>query len=221
MLRILPAIAMLLFATSSPAQSAAPPSVSSPLGGPAPEAAAPPTVTVRMVTSLGPLLLLIETGRAPITAANFLHYVDTRRFDGTIFYRAMTVGEGDEYGLLQGGLRGNPKRIFKTIAHEPTSLTGLSHVNGALSMARAAPGTASADFFIVMGDLTTLDAQPSAPGSDAPGDPGYAVFGHVLEGMDLVKGMIALPRSATAATESMRGQMLEMPVKILTVRRVQ
>ena|SRR5664279_2680643 len=219
MLRIISAISaigLLLLFTAAPAQSPAEP----PANGQTSESAPPPAVTVRMETALGPLVLLIETGRAPVTAANFLRYVDSKRFDGTVFYRAMTVGEGDEYGLVQGGLRGNPKRIFKPIAHEPTSVTGLSHVNGAISMARAAPGTASADFFIVMGNLTTLDAQPPAPGSDAAGDPGYAVFGRVLEGMDVVKTIITLPRSATAGTEGMRGQMIEVPVKILSARRV-
>lgn len=220
MFRIITAIGLLLLFTAAPAQSSAQSPTPSLDNGPTPEAAAPPTVTVRMETSLGSLLLLIETGRAPITAANFLRYVDNKRFDGTVFYRAMTVGDSGEYGLIQGGLRGNPKRIFKPIAHEPTSATGLSHVNGAISMARAEPGTASGDFFIVMGDLITLDAQPPAPGSDAAGDSGYAVFGRVLEGMEVVKAILALPRSATAATEVMRGQMLEMPVKILTVRRV-
>src|SRR6185369_16814461 len=106
-----------------------------------------------------------------------------------------------------------PKLAFKPIAHEPTSATGLSHLDGAISMARTNPGTATADFFIVIGDLTSLDAK--ADGSD----PGYAMFGRVTSGMDLVHQMLELPRSAEAGDGSMKGQMRAEPVKILTVRR--
>ena len=179
------------------------------------------TVNVRLQTSLGPILLLIEKQRAPITAANFLRYVDQKRLDDCSFYRAMTVGDAGELGLVQAGLRGNPKKSLKPIAHEPTTLTGLSHVDGALSMARAAPGTATSDFFIVLGDLTSLDAKPAAAGSTDIGDPGYAVFGHVVDGMDVVRAIIQQPRSASAAVAAMQGQMLEVPVKIITARRAQ
>jgi peptidyl-prolyl cis-trans isomerase A (cyclophilin A) len=178
------------------------------------------TVNVRLQTSLGPILLLVEKQRAPITAANFLRYVDQKRLDGCGFYRAMTVGDAGELGLVQAGLRGNPKQSLRPIAHEPTTLTGLSHVDGALSMARAAPGTATSDFFIVLGDLTSLDAKPVAEGRTDVGDPGYAVFGHVVEGMDVVRAISQQPRSASAAVEAMKGQMLEVPVRILTARRV-
>ncbi|MFM2288647.1 MAG: hypothetical protein RL684_1790 [Pseudomonadota bacterium] len=79
-------------------------------------------------------------------------------------------------------------------------------------MARTAPGTATSEFFIVLGELTSLD------GKD--GDPGYAVFGHVQSGMELVHQMLGLPRSADAGDGSMRGQLLAEPVKILSARRV-
>jgi peptidyl-prolyl cis-trans isomerase A (cyclophilin A) len=182
-----------------------------------PEAAAPMPATVKVVlkTSLGEIVLAVETQRAPITAANFLRYVDQKRLDGSDFYRAMTLSDDGQYGLIQGGLRGNPKRVLKPIAHEPTSVTGLSHADGAISMARADPGTATADFFIVIGDLVSLDAQPNG------GDPGYAVFGHVINGMDVVHVILGQPRSATAGEGVMQGQMLAMPVKILTARRAQ
>jgi peptidyl-prolyl cis-trans isomerase A (cyclophilin A) len=185
--------------------------------GPAapPPAAVPAPVTVKVVlkTSAGDIVLAVETERAPITAANFLRYVDQKRLDGSDFYRAMAVGDDGQYGLIQGGLRGNPKRVLKPIVHEPTSMTGLSHVNGAISMARADPGTATADFFIVIGDLVGLDAQPNG------GDQGYAVFGHVVDGMDVVHVIFGQPRSATAGEGVMHGQMLAAPVKILTARR--
>jgi peptidyl-prolyl cis-trans isomerase A (cyclophilin A) len=190
-----------------------------PAGGLAaePVAQTPVPVTVKVVlkTSLGDIVLAVETERAPVTAANFLRYVDQKRLDGSDFYRAMVLGEDGQYGLIQGGLRGNPKRVLKPIAHEPTTVTGLSHVNGAISMARADPGTASADFFIIIGDLVSLDAQPNG------GDPGYAVFGHVAEGMDVVHAIFGQPRSPTAGEGIMQGQMLATPVKILTARRAQ
>jgi peptidyl-prolyl cis-trans isomerase A (cyclophilin A) len=187
-------------------------------GGSAPQPGAGPPVsaTVKVVlrTSLGDIVLALETERAPVTAANFLRYVDHKRLDGSEFYRAMAVGEDGQYGLIQGGLRGNPKRVLKPIAHEPTTVTGLSHVDGAISMARADPGTATADFFVVIGDLVALDAQSN-------GDLGYAVFGHVVNGMDVVHVIFGQPRSSTAGVGVMKGQMLAMPVKILTARRAQ
>jgi peptidyl-prolyl cis-trans isomerase A (cyclophilin A) len=173
------------------------------------------TVKVDLKTSLGDIVLAVETQRAPVTAANFLRYVDQKRLDGSEFYRSMAVGEDGQHGLIQGGLRGNPKRALKPIAHEPTTVTGLSHVDAAVSMARAAPGTATADFFVVIGDLISLDAQPDG------GDPGYAVFGHVIDGMDVVRAIFNQPRSPSAGQGVMQGQMLATPVKILTARRAQ
>jgi len=175
----------------------------------------PASVKVVLKTSLGDIVLAVETQRAPITAANFLRYVDQRRLDGSEFYRSVAVDADGQYGLIQGGLRGNPKRVLKPIAHESTAVTGLSHVSGAISMARAEPGTATADFFIVIGDLVALDAQPNG------GDPGYAVFGQVVDGMDVVHLIFGQPRSPTAGQGAMQGQMLAMPVKILTARRTQ
>jgi peptidyl-prolyl cis-trans isomerase A (cyclophilin A) len=193
--------------------------VQAPTGGsaPPPESAMPVPATVKVVlkTSLGDIVLAVETERAPVTAANFLRYVDQKRLDGSNFYRAMAVGEDGQYGLIQGGLRGNPKRILKPIAHEPTTVTGLSHVNGAISMARDDPGTATADFFIVIGDLVALDAHPNG------GDPGYAVFGHVVDGMDVVHVIFDQQRSSTEGEGVMKGQMLAVPVKILAARRAE
>ena len=182
---------------------------------PAAEAAAPATVKVVLNTSQGEIVLALESERAPITAGNFLRYVDQKRLDGSEFYRAVALGDDGQYGLIQGGLRGNPKRVLKPIAHEPTTVTGLSHLNGAISMARADPGTATADFFIVIGDLVAWDAQPNG------GDPGYAVFGHVVDGMDVVHAILCLPVSPTAGEGAMKGQMLANPVKILTARRAE
>lgn len=169
----------------------------------------PATVKVTLTTSEGPIVLELEKARAPITTANFLKYVDQKRFDGIGFYRAVKVQPG--FGLIQAGVRNDPKRVLPNIAHEPTSKTGLHHEDGTISMAMAAPGTASGDFFIMIGAAPTMDAQDA--------NPGFAAFGHVAEGMDLVRRIMEMPTSATAGPAVMKGQMLEAPVKILTARR--
>lgn len=184
-----------------------------PAGADVPPPIASATVKVVLRTALGDISLALEKERAPVTVNNFLHYVDQKRLDGSEFYRAVTLDEQGQYGLIQGGLRNNSRRVFKPIAHEPTNVTGLSHLSGAISMARAEPGTASADFFIVIGDNVSYDAQPDA------GDPGYAAFGHVVEGMDVVRAILQQPRAAGAGEGVMSGQMIANPVKILTVRR--
>jgi peptidyl-prolyl cis-trans isomerase A (cyclophilin A) len=174
---------------------------------------APETGTVRLHTSAGDILVALETRRAPVTAGNFLRYVDTRRFDGAEFYRAMKTGP--EVGLVQGGVR-DGRKLLPPIAHEPTSQTGLSHVDGALSAARLAVGTARGDFTIMVGDQHYLDAGPGSAGDGL----GYAVFGRVTEGMDIVRRILASPTSPTEGEGVMRGQMLSPRIVILTARRV-
>lgn len=180
----------------------------------APRPASAQDVAVRVAIETTAGTILVETDpRAPITSANFLRYVDQHRFDGTDFYRGMDLGQG--YGLVQGGTANARSRVLPSIAHEPTSQTGLSHTDGSLSMARLDPGTATGDFFIVVGDLTTLDA-----GKAAPDDPGFAVFGHVVQGMDLVRQILAAPKSPTEGEGVMRGQMLAPHIRIVSMRRV-
>ncbi|EQB07874.1 peptidylprolyl isomerase [Sphingobium quisquiliarum P25] len=178
-------------------------------------AASPPPADVRVAldTSAGRILVAVHLAKAPVTAANFLRYVDQKRFDGTLFYRG--VGSAD-YGFVQGGAQNDPKRVLPPIAHEPTSRTGLTHDDGALSMARYAPGSATGDFFIVLGKMPGMDAQPQAPGDNQ----GFAVFAHVVEGMDVVRAILAAPKSPAAGEGVMKGQMLEQPVKIISARRV-
>ena len=176
------------------------------------------TVLVELTTTLGPIRLELDGKHAPITTANFLHYVDTKRFDGITFYRAMHLAWGDQpNGLVQAGQR-DPRRLFPPIAHEPTTLTGLSHKAGAVSMARNAPGTATASFSLLLSDITGLDADPKATDPDLQA--GYTVFGHVVSGMDVVRKIWDAPISPTEGEGVLRGQMLADPVKVLTVRRV-
>lgn len=184
-----------------------------PAAAQAPSESVAADVKVAIDTSAGRIVVAVHAGKAPVTAGNFLKYVDQKRFDGTQFYRA--VGAPD-YGFVQGGSQNDPKRILPPIKHEPTTQTGLTHDDGALSMARYAPGSATGDFFIVLGAMPAMDAHPDAPGDNQ----GFAVFAHVMEGMDVVKTILAAPKSPTAGEGVMRGQMLEAPVKILTARRV-
>ncbi|MGW8204333.1 peptidylprolyl isomerase [Sphingomonas bisphenolicum] len=170
-------------------------------------------VRVALDTDAGRILIAVHVDKAPVTAANFLKYVDQKRFDGTLFYRG--VGAAD-YGFVQGGAQNDPKRLLPPIEHEPTTQTGLTHDDGALSMARYAPGSATGDFFIVLGKMPAMDAQPQQASGD---NQGFAVFAHVVEGMDVVKAILAAPKSPTAGEGVMKGQMLAAPVTIRTARR--
>ncbi|HEY6869871.1 MAG TPA: peptidylprolyl isomerase [Novosphingobium sp.] len=176
-------------------------------------------VKVEMVTALGPIRIELDHLHAPRTVENFMRYVDARRFDGMTFYRAMHLAWGDQpNGLIQAGLRGDPRKLFKPVVHEPTSQTGLSHKAGTLSMARFAPGTATADFSIMLSDLPGFDADPKSDNPDLQA--GFAAFGHVTAGMDVVRKIWDSPRPPDAGEGVMKGEMLVPPVKVLTVRRV-
>ena len=207
----------------SPAPSVAAPAL--PAAAPpaaAPPAAAPPAVLppgpgqvrVRIVTGAGTIVVDLDRAHAPLTTANFLRYADQHRFDGTTFYRADMVDRPSGLGLIQGGVRGDPKRSLPPVAHESTIKTGLAHGEGTISMARLAPGTAHGDFFITTGPLSALDAHPQASGDNA----GFAAFGQVVDGMDVVRRILSAPVGA-GGEGAMRGQLITKPVKIVTVRR--
>ena len=194
--------------------------LSSPAFAQAPAAPPPPApaqaedlVPVAIDTSLGRIVVALDRGRAPVTTQNFLHYVDTPSLDGQNFYRAMHSEDGG--GLIQGGVTTDGKLLYPPIAHEPTSKTGIHNVAGAISMANAGPGTARADFFILLSDMLGLDA--NGPGGDANG---FAAFGHVTEGMDVVKKIFEAPVSPTKGEGVMKGQMLEPTIKILHASRL-
>lgn len=180
-----------------------------------PPASTPETVKVVMTTALGPITIALETERAPITAKYILRHVDEARLDGASFYRAYKVTPDGSIGLVQGGIRDGAK-LLPPVAHEPTTTTGLTHDEGAISLARGAPGTAQAQFFIILGNLASLDANPAAAGDNL----GFAVFGRVTEGMDVVRQILNVPVSATKGEGAMKGQMIEAPVKIISVKRL-
>jgi peptidyl-prolyl cis-trans isomerase A (cyclophilin A) len=175
---------------------------------PPPPAAAEDLVRVALDTDKGRIVLALDRGRAPITTANFLAYVDKKLFAGETFYRAFKYGDG---GVVQGGARSAGKQL-PTIPHEPTSQTGLSNKAWTIAMANAGAGTAGSDFFIMTTDIPAFDAKGS--------DIGFAAFGKVIEGQDVVKAILASPVSPTKGEGSMRGQMLDPAVKIVKAERL-
>jgi peptidyl-prolyl cis-trans isomerase A (cyclophilin A) len=202
-------IAALLAAVAAPALAQAPAPAS------ASESPTEDLVPVAIDTSLGRIVVALDRAHAPVTTANFLRYVDAHRFDGQTFYRAMHIEGDPASGLIQGGVRSDARLLFPPIAHEPTTKTGLHNVAGSISMANAGPGTARADFFILLSEMPGLDA--NGPGGDANG---FAAFGHVIEGMDVVKKIFEAPVSPTKGEGAMKGQMLDPAVKIIKVERV-
>jgi peptidyl-prolyl cis-trans isomerase A (cyclophilin A) len=170
---------------------------------PAPQ---PGLVPVAIETSLGRIVVALDAARAPLTTANFLGYADAHKFDGQTFYRAMPYGDG---GLIQGGITSDARKLNPPVAFESSEQTGIKNVAGSIAMAALAPGKAQADFFIETTDI---------PGFDGPN--GFAAFGHVVEGMDVVKAILAAPVSPTKGEGPMKGQMLDPPVKIVRVERI-
>src|SRR5689334_22674666 len=110
---------------------------------------------VRLETDKGVIVAELADDKAPITVANFLRYVDTGRMDGAVFYRASRAPGAPTVGLIEAGVK-DPVKLFPPIAHESTLTTGLKHLDGTLSMARFAPGTATSDFSICCGDAPYL-----------------------------------------------------------------
>jgi peptidyl-prolyl cis-trans isomerase A (cyclophilin A) len=145
-----------------------------------------PRVLIR--TELGDITVEIHERQAPLTGANFLRYVKEGRFKGATFYRTVTMDNQPDNDVkievIQGGLGDDDQGLaLPPIRHETTAKSGLRHMDGALSMARAEPGTASSEFFICIGDQPELDFG----GRRNPDGQGFAVFGQVVAGMDVVR----------------------------------
>ncbi|MET3667562.1 peptidylprolyl isomerase [Caulobacter sp. 1776] len=173
-------------------------------------------VLVSLETSLGAIVIALKVKQAPVTTANFLRYVDDKRYDGSSFWRAAKAPSSVDYGLIEGGLQGDPKKVLPPIAHEPTTQTGLRHVDGTISLARREPGTGDSDFFICIGEASYLDANPAAQGDNL----GFAAFGQVVKGMEVVRKILNLPTPGAAINPVMQGQMLDPVVPIVAARRL-
>ncbi|UYY58670.1 peptidylprolyl isomerase [Sphingomonas sp. S2-65] len=166
-------------------------------------------------TSAGRIVAEVYADKAPVSARNFLRYVDAKRLDGISFYR--TVKVQDHFGFVQFGVQNAPARMYPPIKHEPSSQTGVKHLDGTLSMPRLAPGTARGEFTISVGDQASFDADPSRPGDNL----GYAAFARVVEGMDVVVKIMDAPVSPTKTLAgSFKGEVPAAPVRILSVRRL-
>lgn len=175
-------------------------------------------VQVEMTTALGNILLEIDVANAPLTAANFLAMVDSEFYDGASFYRSVTYANdrgSPKIEVIQGGLGDRPAPL-EPIDHESTKATGLRHVDGAISMARGDVGTASSEFFICIGDQPGLDFGAERN----PDRQGFAVFGRVLSGMDVVRQIQQQEATGASDSEYTSGQILTNPVVITRVRRV-
>ncbi len=182
-------------------------SVTVPVAAQAPE----DEVAITITTALGEIGALVYPSRAPITAANFLHYVDGGVFDGAAFYRSVRPDNQPDDSVRIDVIQAAPApsardRLGPPIPLEATSVTGLSHVEGALSMARGGPDTGRASFFVSIGDQPSLDEG----GARNPDGQGFAVFGRVTSGMDVVR------RIHGGETE---GQRLVEPVVVSSIRR--
>ncbi|HTV74860.1 MAG TPA: peptidylprolyl isomerase [Candidatus Acidoferrales bacterium] len=155
-------------------------------------------VRVKIITTEGPIVVALDPQHAPKTVANFLHYVDTKFYNGGSFFRAVPGF------VIQGGNRPHEKPTDPKIDLETPLSTGILNKDGAISMARTSdPNSATSEFFICDGDQPSLDG--------APGAPGYAAFGHVVSGMDVVRKIARLP---------VQGEMLVNEVKIIKIVRV-
>jgi peptidyl-prolyl cis-trans isomerase A (cyclophilin A) len=171
------------------------------------------TARVLIQTELGEIEIEIDTERAPITAENFLKYVDAGHYDGGRFHRTVKLNPDNQPNnqikieVIQAGV--NPekeKQGFPPIKLERTNVTGLKHKDGTVSMARLGPDTGASDFFICVGDQPELDFG----GKRNPDGQGFAAFGRVTKGMDVVKKIHQSPVEA---------QRLAPPIKISSIRR--
>ena len=167
---------------------------------------------VAFTTDKGTIVIELEARKAPITTANFLKYVEGHKYDGATFWRAANSGAS---GFIQASPVGP---TFPPIKHEPTTQTGLSHTDGTISMSRFAVGTATGDFVLCVGDNTFMDAGPQTGSDDHQG---YAAFGHVVKGMNVVSNILhGHIAKGKAKMGGWTGQMLAAPVKIISAKRV-
>ena len=177
-------------------------------------AAAPPepaTVRVRLVTSAGNVVVALDARRAPKTVANFLAYVDDGRLDDTQFYRSARRKGNPSQGFVQGGIGTDARRMLPSVPLESTAQTGLRHLDGTISMAHGPnPDGANCNFSIMVGPNPGLDARGPFKG--------FAAFGKVIQGMDVVKRILAMPTGG--GRDAMKDQMILKPVRILRAERL-
>jgi len=168
---------------------------------------------VLVQTERGDIVLEIDTAHAPMTAANFLKYVDAGHYNGGTFHRTVKMDNQPDspvkIEVIQAGVDADrAKEGFAPIALERTSITGLRHVDGAISMARGAPDSATSGWFICINDQPSLDFG----GARNPDGQGFAAFGRVVQGMDVVRKIQRAPNTDA--------QRLTPPIAILKAARI-
>lgn len=174
------------------------------------------TVRVRIVTDSGTIEVALAPDKAPVTVANFLRYVDERRYDGGAFYRAVTLqnqlpaAQQPQIEVIQGGIDSDSSKRLPPISHETNDKSGIRHTDGVISMARGAPGSASSEFFFVINDQPALDFG----GKRNPDGQGFAAFGRVISGMDVVHRIQRMPSAAQPP------QRMVTTVRIQSVSRI-
>jgi len=171
-------------------------------------------------TSAGSITVELAEDAAPVTVANFIAHAEAGHYDGGSFYRSVRDDNEREgvapMNLVQGGYGFDGLPGVEGIEHEPTTATGLTHGRGAISMGRFEVGTAATEFFIMVNDYPGLDA---GPGTRNPDEAGYAVFGQVIEGMDVVEDIWMRETSLEPAPEDFQyPQFMVEPVTIVSVR---
>ena len=175
---------------------------------------------MRVQTELGDIVLELDAKRAPNTTANFLKYVDAGHYDGGTFHRTVKMNNQPEspvkIEVIQAGVAADKaKQGFPAITLERTSVTGILHKDGVVSMARGAPDSATSGWFITINDQPSLDFG----GARNPDGQGFAAFGRVVSGMDVVRKIQASPSSTNMSTNT-EAQRLTPPIRILKVARV-
>jgi len=182
-----------------------------------PKVKAQPSPLVTLQTSMGPVVVELYTKQAPLSAGDFLRYVDEGHYHGAAFYRVVRpeVDQGlPVISVIQGGVP-DPPKSSDPIPHETTQDTGIMHTDGTLSIARADPGTGSAAaFFITVGDQPSLDFG----GMRNPDGFGFAAFGRVVDGMDVVRAINAIADVAETENPYLKGQILKTPIPFTAKR---
>ena len=170
------------------------------------------TTNIAFKTSKGDIIIELYNQIAPITVDNFLRHLDGGHYDGSSFYRTVTHQNDNgspKIEVIQGGL-GDIDKPFPAISHESTNITKLKHEDGTISMSRGEVNSATSDFFICIGSQQGLDF-----GGERNNDgQGFAAFGKVIEGMDIVRDINGMPSNKKTDNEYVKGQMINNPIII-------
>lgn len=177
---------------------------------------------VQIKTSVGSITVELYAAKAPVTVANFLRYVDEKRYDNGSFYRVVRMDNQAtspvKIEVIQGGVHDDSSKILPPIPQETTNITGVLHLDGTISLARGQPESGASEFFICINDQPELDFG----GKRNPDGQGCAAFGKVTKGMNVVRkiqqGQTGTPGPTNAYSNPK--QLLRKPIVIKTIRQL-